>query len=452
MRSKFSPKVLRLILIISLFGSAKINVNAQLTFEIPSNSFAATLDSLEYFFNNDPGLGQANKITLNNLPITSETLGLNISSINSGVHQIYLRVKDSNGQWSMTSRKMLLLQDPIITFPGKTKNNVAGIEYFINTDPGHGAATSVAILTDSLYSAMDMPVNIAGLTPGIHRIGLRARDEFNNWSLVSGASFVVLDNTFSLPVHQEQDSIYFLEYFINNDPGIGNGHILAAAGNVAVNNLSFVVNIDTVPDGEHIFFVRILDQELSATQARHFLIGDPVHIFWLSFDAYRSKDEIRLKWTVTKDIDQNDYFIEHSHNGRDFSEIGKVKSQKKENVNYEFTDRDATSLTTYYRIKAIGDDGSVKNSTIIKTSTNPKQAIFKTSNPNTNSLTIFNEDPKPTAQYTYQIYSINGQHINSGKLSSSSTRSLDIGALSSGNYYIRIYDQETACLLKFTKL
>ncbi|HRG06974.1 MAG TPA: hypothetical protein PLJ08_00240, partial [Cyclobacteriaceae bacterium] len=68
---------------------------------LTSSSFSQTLLRAEYFFNTDPGIGNATPITLaantGNLVFTTS---IPTSSLPQGFHQLALRVKETGGRWS----------------------------------------------------------------------------------------------------------------------------------------------------------------------------------------------------------------------------------------------------------------------------------------------------------------------------------------------------------------
>ncbi len=69
-------------------------------------------------------------------------------------------------------------------------SGVVGGEWFLDTDPGLGVGTSMTF--DGTTLTGQVP---AGTTPGVHTVGVRARDKADNWSDVSTVYLVVYDPT-----------------------------------------------------------------------------------------------------------------------------------------------------------------------------------------------------------------------------------------------------------------
>jgi len=66
-------------------------------------------------------------------------------------------------------------------------------EYFIDTDPGTGLATSIntGTVADSITKTFSISVG-SGITQGIHRIVVRAQDDKGRWGLGMNQYFFVL--------------------------------------------------------------------------------------------------------------------------------------------------------------------------------------------------------------------------------------------------------------------
>jgi hypothetical protein len=139
----------------------------------------------EYFLNTDPGFGKATPFTLPvSADINKQALALNIESAPLGLNTLYLRTKDSNGNWSLTN---------CLTF---VKENVAGsgnissLEYFIDTDPGFGKATPVVLTAGQNISSYNFNANVSSLAANTtHNLFIRVKDVNGIWSLTSVLSF-----------------------------------------------------------------------------------------------------------------------------------------------------------------------------------------------------------------------------------------------------------------------
>ena len=92
----------------------------------------ANLVSGEYFFDTDPGYAAAVPLTISpqgNIILQQFTAATAILS--QGYHKLYIRLKDSDGKWGLTSRRNME-QMNLTEWVIKTG------EYFFNTDPSFG--------------------------------------------------------------------------------------------------------------------------------------------------------------------------------------------------------------------------------------------------------------------------------------------------------------------------
>src|SRR5262245_51798019 len=63
------------------------------------------LTRAEYFFDSDPGFGNGIAISIPTASVISNAnSSADISSLSPGIHQLFIRVKDASGNWSITNR------------------------------------------------------------------------------------------------------------------------------------------------------------------------------------------------------------------------------------------------------------------------------------------------------------------------------------------------------------
>jgi hypothetical protein len=115
---------------------------------------------------------------------------------------------------------------------------VAG-EYFINVDPGEGQGTAIS----GSYNLWEVAVSVDGLNlPVGSRVYVRFKSSNDTWS---GPECVVTKDVFT----NSGARLTYGEYYINNDPGKGNGRQVAV-------QLGGVTSIDKPPlrRGDKVFF------------------------------------------------------------------------------------------------------------------------------------------------------------------------------------------------------
>lgn len=135
--------------------------------------------------------------------------------------------------------------------------NVQQAEYFVDTDPGVGLATSMVAYDGNFNDALEAVIasNVSGWTLGFHTIGVRIKDNTNHW----GPVFRTVINVQS-PYVMPTINVATAEFFWDTDPGTGNGTVmLAFDGNF--NSAFEVVTQNTVVPalGMHVLNVRVRD-------------------------------------------------------------------------------------------------------------------------------------------------------------------------------------------------
>jgi PKD repeat protein len=212
---------------------------------ITNNHQIGQLVAAEYFFDNDPGFGNANALTVT----TGNTIDLNTtistSTLTSGLHYLNARAKDSNGKWSLKSQILFYISRPV------SSRNLTEAEYFFDNDPGFGNGISISITPDDSVN-LSTAINTAGLTSGLHFFNIRMKDVSGKWSLSDRQLIYLLAGNLSSP------RIVEAEYFFDADPGKGNGtNFNFSAGNTI--DVSAAIASSALTMGHHQFTVRVKD-------------------------------------------------------------------------------------------------------------------------------------------------------------------------------------------------
>lgn len=144
----------------------------------------------EYFIDEDPGIGEGTEIaiTAGNIlePMSFE---VPVDALAVGFHQLYLRVKDEDGNWSSTERRFF--QKMIIPSPPPAAPDLVRLEHFVDTDPGFGNATNIPFTAGTSVENQVFILDLSALTEGSHKLYVRAKDGDNRWSLVHVENIVV---------------------------------------------------------------------------------------------------------------------------------------------------------------------------------------------------------------------------------------------------------------------
>ncbi|GEM_PF-1120500 len=236
--------------------------------EPSAESFSASeLAGAEYFFDRDPGIGQGTPLSFQ----VSDTLDLmhniSVNSLSPGMHRLYVRYRDSNGQPGLYEGNPFYVQ-PIHVNDSAIR--ISQAEYYFDNDPGIGNGQPLELTPrDTLDWAGR--VSVEGLVTGMHRLFLRFQDAQGAWSLYEGGTFYVQQQ----PLSAEKIPITQMEYFLNDDPGAGRatgypitkGDTIEVLVEAALGEMSF---------GDHAIGMRVKDSlgRWSMTRGDSFQIKD----------------------------------------------------------------------------------------------------------------------------------------------------------------------------------
>jgi hypothetical protein len=170
---------------------------------------ASSITTAEYFFDTDPGFGNGTQITLSGAMIDAD-VNFNMGSLTAGSHTLYLRLKNNSGAWSTVYQSNLFVNSG-----NAGSAMLTGAEYYFDTDPGVGHATTIVLNSNNLLDS-SLKLNTAGLANGIHTLVIRLKNNNNAWSTSYANDVAVYSGIDSIP------SITSLEVFNDTDRGIGN--------------------------------------------------------------------------------------------------------------------------------------------------------------------------------------------------------------------------------------
>ncbi len=198
-------------------------------------AFAQTVHSvaqIEYFVDTDPGQGNGTLLTADdgglNESFESATALLNSGSLSLGYHTLFVRVRNSDGSWGPAYQKPILVS-PTGATTVATPPGLSQAEYFVDTDPGQGGGLALAAsdgTLDEYFEAASATFGTISYPPGLHTLFVRFRNSDGTWGSAYASPFMVTAtgvNTVIVPPKLTQ-----AEFFIDADPGPGNGFVLAA--------------------------------------------------------------------------------------------------------------------------------------------------------------------------------------------------------------------------------
>ncbi|RTQ49142.1 T9SS type A sorting domain-containing protein [Hymenobacter gummosus] len=229
----------------------------------PLAATAANVNKVEYFVDTDPGFGLATDVPVTaGTDLAGVTFSLNVSTLSTGFHVVGVRSRDANGQWSLTTRRTFYYEPA-----AATAVNINKAEYFVDTDPGFGAATDIPVTSPATdVSGLAFSYDVSSLATGFHSLGVRTRDANGNWSLTTRRTF------YYEPAAATAVNVTKVEYFLDADPGFGQGTDVPITAGLDVAGVAVSIPVGALSTGFHTISVRSRDASgrWSLTTARPF--------------------------------------------------------------------------------------------------------------------------------------------------------------------------------------
>lgn len=172
-----------------------------------------TIKGVEMFWDEDPGIGKGLALGISSSQASLDTvLSLPVEGLSLGGHVLGVRALSDSGAWSLTHRRVFFIQKAQQWSPLQ-------VEWFFDEDPGIGKS----ILQKSIHSPLAgldslLLLELGDVAIGAHQLGVRVRQADGRWGHTHFRT---------LSLHPPTAEIVNLEYFWNEDPGIGNGTFLA---------------------------------------------------------------------------------------------------------------------------------------------------------------------------------------------------------------------------------
>ncbi|MEP7109562.1 MAG: hypothetical protein ABI760_16330, partial [Ferruginibacter sp.] len=210
------------------------------------------INKIEYFLDTDPGYGNATNLSFSGTTDASGIININLIPLNQGVHIVGVRSKDAKGAWSLENKWLFVKPySTAVTVPP----NISRVEWYLDADPGYGNGTALSITPGQNLAGLSFNIDIAPLAQGVHIVGVRSKDANGAWTLDNKWLFV---KPYSTSV-TAQPNINLVEYYLDTDPGYGNGSALAITPAQNLAGLSFNIDMVALAQGVHIIGIRSRD-------------------------------------------------------------------------------------------------------------------------------------------------------------------------------------------------
>lgn len=395
-----------------------------------STANVTNITAAEYFVDNDPGVGNGISLPATTGPTTSFIATVPTAALSAGFHFVAIRAKDADGKWGLYEKSGFY-----ISTSTSNVTNIVAAEYFVDNDPGVGNGTSIPISSGSAVNFV-ATVPVTALATGFHFVAIRTKDAEGKWGLYEKGGFYISGAATGT------GTMTAAEYFIDTDPGVGNGTPFTIPGGTSFAQ-NFILNIPAgTSDGTHFLAVRVKNGwglfDFDTITVAGLL---PLHL--LDFEGYRRQQSVELLWKTTDEQNTSHFEIERSSNGTIFQKIGTVQSQNAPGTHtYHFNDDRPVKGVNFYRLKQVDLDGRVTYSKIIRIlfdSYGTPVTIYP--NPATDVINIDFGGRQKTV--LVNIYDALGKQVAATSLANQSPLRIPVDKLAKGKYFVQLSDGET---------
>lgn len=136
------------------------------------------ISAAEFFIDKDPGIGRGKKINVSSGATINFVADISTSGLSDGFHFLGIRVKNTQGVWSLIERNAFFIS----TLSTNTPILIAA-EFFLDTDPGIGNAQPVNITPGTDVTQTFSFTLPNGRNDGDHFVGIRFKDADGRWSI-----------------------------------------------------------------------------------------------------------------------------------------------------------------------------------------------------------------------------------------------------------------------------
>jgi hypothetical protein len=166
-----------------------------------------------------------------------------------------------------------------------------------------------------------------------------------------------------------------------------------------------------------------------------------------SFTAAKQNNQINLSWLTASEKENDNFSIERSKDGKNFTAIGQVKGAINSTVSKDYSFVDATPLKgiNYYRLKSIELGGKTSFSKVVSVSLldkNNRTLVYP--NPVAESALRIEHDASADSELLLKVIDVTGRVIKAEKrsvVSGNNIISMDVSTLASGQYLISFDEQ-----------
>jgi Secretion system C-terminal sorting domain len=404
-----------------------------------STTNVGNISAAEFFVDADPGVGNGTPIAVTSGANVNFVASVPTTSLSSGFHFVAIRTKDINGKWGLFENRGFYISTSTTNV-----GNIIAAEFFVDADPGVGNGTPIAVTSGANVNFV-ASVPTTSLSNGFHFIAIRTKDVNGKWGLFENRGFYISTQT------NNSAGMTAAEYFIDTDPGVGNGTPFTIPGGQSFNQ-NFVLPIPLgTSQGQHFIAIRTKNDWGLFEFDTVTVSGVVTPLKLLNFDAVKNQTTVLLKWKTTNEVNTAYFDIERSTNGTMFTKIGKVNSLNTlGNNNYFLQDNQPNKGVNFYRLKQVDLDGKFVYSIIIKVLFDEYGRVANVyPNPTSDFIKIDFTGKQNTVLIS--VYDALGRQVLYTSMPNQQPLKLSVNHLPKGKYVVQLSDGETNNTASFIK-
>lgn len=169
-------------------------------------------------------------------------------------------------------------------------------------------------------------------------------------------------------------------------------------------------------------------------------ISFPLPLKFIGIAAVLENSTVRIKWKTANEVSVQNYNVQRSTDGINFSTIATISAKNGDLQSYECLDVSPISSKLYYRIRSNDFDGKTSYSGTVAVKLDGNQRMLLINNPVNNVIQLLTQNI-PASVYLYQLVNSAGQVCRKGSFSceGSTIITIPVDAVSPGSYTLIVF-------------
>jgi hypothetical protein len=169
-------------------------------------------------------------------------------------------------------------------------------------------------------------------------------------------------------------------------------------------------------------------------------ISFPLPLKFVGLSAVVENSSVRIKWKTANETSVQNYNVQRSVDGINFSNIATTSAKNGDFQSYEYLDMNIPSSKVYYRIRSNDLDGKTNYSGIVAIKLDNIQKILLVNNPVNNAIQLSTQNLLRSV-YFYELVNSTGQICKKGSFSceGSSLITIPVDGILQGSYTLVVF-------------